>query len=734
MIRNSFTLIINYNIIFELLRYMTTTIVDIYTISRSLKIFSLTYQSNNLNVNSLCYNEFGPTNRNIIYYHGYLHTRMYYIFWRYFFNRHSDFSIKRNNNPTYDFNFIFNNKLISQNIRGGINYTLESINDFNTELNFIVVHHYLLDIFNVKNFHAVRRLYNNNFIDNNNIVTYDNIQCIGNFNNILKKILINISKSNKERDKLFDQINNKYTISTIKSNLIIDLSKIILNNFRNNNNYNITLTTNFPLINGNMLLSLPDYMILHENNIYTPDTFRNHMINNNFPQMVDNLLVDNKRELESIATKFFTYNFLHDDITRITFVDFIIKIYNSTIKSWLDRRIHNILALNRLAFNIPPAQIIDQTIVNQYTTVNPLVYIIYKGGMPLKILYSQIKKQFTIDIENFLDSNYKDEFNLSDNDFSININIPYIYENGISRAERDARIQLYTNIYNEISLLNYIIIRDITNIFNDPAKNKLLFSFYKHNNTYQRNLLQKLLNNINKKINEKIINSRRNGTNYSFNNLQNSQFNMVQAYNDVVYPPEQFDLLDNSYVNLLTNETGTNANNNNRKGIILINNLVPLPANNADVIAYYNNINATPFIPPPVLNPANTMTVKHIYNSDIILDNIGNNLYNKSTEGPFYSSYNAEIIAGINKFNLSRIKYNFRLYGVTNRNNIFVNIPAEVVDISIANDIDNNIYMNLDVHTNIYQDYKIINNNKIQFKYKSYSLSGFIYDLERCAF
>lgn len=54
--------------LFELLQKLVVYTVDIYSISRSLKIFSLKDQSRNLTNDSLCYNQFGINNRNIILY------------------------------------------------------------------------------------------------------------------------------------------------------------------------------------------------------------------------------------------------------------------------------------------------------------------------------------------------------------------------------------------------------------------------------------------------------------------------------------------------------------------------------------------------------------------------------------------------------------------------------------------------------------------------------------------
>ena len=718
-------LIIDNVILLRLLEYITTSIVDIYTISRSLKIFGLQNQSNNLKVNSLCFNEFGPSNRNLVYYHGYLHTAMHYIFWRHFFNRISDYSIKTRNYPggfTYhDFNFYYNNRFFSP-IGGRVQHEIDINTDFNI-LAMTIKHHYLHAVFNIRANPNIEILYNNKYyVDDNNVVTNDTTQCVGNMDNVLKKILINITKNSNERIKLYDQINNTYIEKQMKNDCISMLKTVVQSNFRLYDYRNI-LSTNFVNYNRQQILSTPiDFVTVYNDSLYTKRDFENHMRNNNFPPLVVNTLQNDKRELESIATSYFSNYFLKDDITRLKFVEFVINIYTTTIDEWLHRRLNNIIDTNRNAFGLLPLDPITPDMIDKYKNIkrDSLIKIIYKGGMPIKILYTQLKKQFTIEIENFIDEQYGGIFSLSDNDFSLIINTPDIHENGITAVVRADRVRLFNEVYNEISLLNFVIIREITNIFNDPTKQVLIFDFFKTSKSYQRTSLQFLFKNINKKVQLKIAT----GKPYTFTTLTNNNFDMIQAYDDVVYPAENFDLIDNTYNNMQTNDPGSNPNNNNRKNFIIMDNIVPKPDNNANVIAYYANINARPFVLPPVINPNEQIVVKNVYNAELILDNIGIKLYNKTRNGPFYCSYNTIIKTDFSIFTLSRIKFNFRLFGHNAGNNIFLNIPGEVLDMTIGN-----LTEKILKHTNIYQSYTVKQNKSSLLKYNSLSLGGFIQDL-----
>ena len=364
-----------------------------------------------------------------------------------------------------------------------------------------------------------------------------------------------------------------------------------------------------------------------------------------------------------------------------------------------------------------------------------IVKIIYKGGMPLKILYSQLKKQFSIDIENKLDNLFGKVFTASDNDFTIKINTPYIYENGIAPDVRQSRSILYNVVYNEISFLNFIIIRQITNIFNNKNAQKLIFDFFKNDNYSQTSDLKKLFTDINNKVAE---NNGRQG--YTFNNLENNSFKLFEVNNSIAYPSEKIDLIDNTYVNL--KNIGINDNivlDNSRESYMILNSRIPnLNNRNEQIIGDYINTlrEYQQYNWPAGYIP---LVVKKIYNADKILDNISLDIYTKDNTGPFYASYNTQIQTMFSTFNLSRIKYNCRLFatrqpGTPAPVNIFIDVPGEVLDISIEKIDSLEIYRNIMPSDDDYENYEVLINNKTSMKYYSYSIRGFIEDLLKILF
>jgi len=720
--------------LYHTMQFLTTTMVDIYAISRSLKVFSLKDQSNNLKNDSLCYNQFGINNRNLIFYHGYAHTAMYYMFWRFFFNRPSDVSIKRQKNNkevTYDYNFIFNRPFIYN--AGTDTYKLDDPVDYMTELNKIITHRYIHYLYNLDyridgdyNYPGISELYyetNNTFNNELNITTYDDVQCLGNMNNILKKMLINICKTHKERIVMYNQLTNKIDIPSTISSALISIKKIIdtNQNFVNGNNYNTLLNTMFTTNDNIPLLgAIKEYMVMYNDGIYTAEEFKTRMLANDFP-VNDKMYMEDKRSLEGIATKFFTKYFLQDDISRVNFVSFIVKVYTDVLNFWATLRAGNIIATHSVAMTGTGANI------------GGFAEIIYKGGMPMKILFTQIKKQFTIKIENKLNELFQDKFSLSDNDFTIHITTPNPYFPGVSEAIRNARIRMYNEVYNEISMLNYVIVREILNVFNNITKQKLLFTFFQNDETIQRKLLKVLLNAINKQTFDTITKKQTTGENYSFINLQNRMFETVQAHDDVMYPPENYELIDETYTPYNGEKIIGMESNNNRSSFIIMDNIVPRPDDNINVIRYYQELERVPFIFPLELR-LNGIDVKHLYRADDVLHNIGNKMYNNGPKGPFYSSYNTDITIKDIKFNLSRIKYNFRLYGTDNMEHKYINIPGEVLDVSITNQLNDNYYKKVHDDHQHYDMYTIYNDKKQIAKYKSFSLQGFIYDLNTIIF
>uniref|UniRef100_A0A6C0H183 Uncharacterized protein n=1 Tax=viral metagenome TaxID=1070528 RepID=A0A6C0H183_9ZZZZ len=711
------------------LRHLEITYIDIYTILRSLKIFSLSNQDNNLRQNSLCYNEFNYNSRNILYYHGTFHSQTYYLFWTYFFERMNDYSLI-NNSQYSKFRTYFSN-LIEQITPNNYKIKKENIND--TNFNNYICQHYILRIpdfeYNPELTTTLQNLKRLSNLDNNNVSTNTDYSCLNNTNNIFKKILINISKNAITSEKLINNINyKKYNIKNIQDNTIKYLQDIISKRLINNINHSID--ENFITISRTKLfhndnIDLIQNIIINDN-VINIRRFKDEIlpcINRNrdgtvLPDLLEvdpKLILDpllypryniDKRSLEELTTSFFTTRFLSNDKMRLQFVIFIKTIYNNVLKKWHEDRLQTIMNENVLAFTGIENGILTEEICKKHTKI---VKFIYKGGMPLRILYLQLKKQFSINVENKIDKNFSSEFKLSDNDFQLIINTPYIYE--VNNEEvRQSRMNLYNRVYYEIQVLNYITLREIRNIFNDETQVKYFFTYFQEN-TYQKGLLLRdLLNNINKKLCE---DKSKNIVDYTFKDIQNDKFNTILINKDSVFPPENYDDINGTFTNFNTNQVDIEDYDNTKNNMILINTSEQLKTQ----ICYIFGLD-------------HIDNLKFIYNGDKLLDNITNNIYNKGDNGSFYVSYNSDIKVGTNKFSLSRIKYNFRLYGTTNENtNIFLNLGAEVIDVSVGHYEDDKFYKFNIYDKSDYKKYNIYNESDINNYYESYSIKGFIQDL-----
>ena len=82
-----------------------------------------------------------------------------------------------------------------------------------------------------------------------------------------------------------------------------------------------------------------------------------------------------------------------------------------------------------------------------------------------------------------------------------------------------------------------------------------------------------LLTAINKKTTNNITNKTNAGEDYSFMNLQNMMFETVQAHDDVVYPPENYELIDESYTPFKGEKIIGMESNNNRSSFIIMDNI-----------------------------------------------------------------------------------------------------------------------------------------------------------------
>jgi hypothetical protein len=730
------TMVSNINILL-FLTILDITIIDIYTISRSLKTFSLKSQDKNLSKRSLCYNEIGLSKRNILYYHGHWHTNIYYLFWKYYFKRDSDYSLKITNSHSIlsDYNYLYNYLLTET--APNVYRMFET--EFNSNLNNYIAQKYIVTFvqkaydFGAMNIQVTMNQSYNIHKDSKTGPSSPNllneVLCIKNYNNIFKKILINMAKPNDERIRLYHQIElNKFNMSDIIEKYQDFIQPILQRYFNNFDYFELPLDNSFVLRTVQPAISISNYiqqnnvkyMVLYNDGIYTNTQIDNTNANPPIPLQQNNQADSRfKREIESELTYFITKHFLEGK-KRVDFMFLVVNIYNYTLQLWHQNRRDDIIRRYRRAFCFMNNNPITPKMMQPYAQ---LIKFIYKGGMPLRYLFNEFKRQFTINIEDLIERTFSGFFDISDNDFMLIINIPNMYDLDAQQNQEiyDCRKELYEHLYNEMTSLNLIVLRYIQNILNNRINRDHYFNFFNNSDFIQKEQLKKLLDKIQKVVIKTCDIERNAGHNdYPYANIE---FTSVQAYEDILYPSEDYDLLNkeycnlNNYLNLQNNDDNTNDN------------FVNLNIRSNQIHIYSDTLIA-----------GVQQRVKNIYNADLILDKLGNNLYEQGSKGPCYVSLNNDLEDVTTKFSLGRIKYNFRLYGRNHDPNnlinadkkIYYDISGELIDVSIPhhkNLFYKNQYIDNDYKHNNYQTY-----NAITSGYNSFSLIGFIDDLNYVLF
>ena len=152
-------------------------------------------------------------------------------------------------------------------------------------------------------------------------------------------------------------------------------------------------------------------------------------------------------------------------------------------------------------------------------------------------------------------------FNISDNDFEIIIKLretPKSIERRINIEEE------YNKIYNELSLLSYLVLQKITGFFNSNSKT-IFFDYFSYNNIEQANMLENTFDKIKSIIEEEI----KKDLDYEYKDI--TSINLLLS-NNVGYPPEKYDQINNKYHAWDNNEELFEITQNNiRTNSVLIN-------------------------------------------------------------------------------------------------------------------------------------------------------------------
>jgi len=194
--------------------------IETYTITRSLKIFALDKQDDNLEPISKCYNKNTMQDRNILYYHGNYHSLLYYLFWKKYFGRDSDYNLNNNNSSYTNFNYFFNNLICYNSETDNIElkqYILDESNIFDYMVQITLVRYFSnielnYDYDDDDDDNDIEKIQNNisNFYILNDFfkLKEETLECIKNTDNIFKKILLNISKPNNNIDNTINVLND----------------------------------------------------------------------------------------------------------------------------------------------------------------------------------------------------------------------------------------------------------------------------------------------------------------------------------------------------------------------------------------------------------------------------------------------------------------------------------------------------------------------------------------------
>ncbi len=377
---------------------------------------------------------------------------------------------------------------------------------------------------------------------------------------------------------------------------------------------------------------------------------------------------------------------------------------------------------------------------------NDIIFM-YKGGTMMKVIY-ETYKNLGLHIDDF-----KDYFKRSDSDYSILINPNF---------PDDQYYKIYKDLMNiSLYILKLIkkILNDNINFFLDKDKfteiemenmvelmNNKLIKF--KNETKDENNISLQIKNIKKFIGVSIFDKNyicKNIENeYKNNNINYYSFSKNENRNDVdiydkntkleifkknkILPTKRIDFyvtkknIKDPYDNMLIGAIdfnldtiiNNNRNNNNNSNKYTNNNSNKYTNNN-------NNYNST---------NSNSDNYDSYKNAN------SNGLYISINETP-YTKYTSLYNKACGKANLEsyftllRIKLNIIFYYQTNDNKFgFVNIPSELIDLSISKKGSENIHR-------LYKNNSIINkinnysyrNENLNINFKSYSICGFLSDL-----
>ena len=298
---------------------------------------------------------------------------------------------------------------------------------------------------------------------------------------------------------------------------------------------------------------------------------------------------------------------------------------------------------------------------------NDIIFL-YKGGGFMNILFKKTMLQFPDYVNQNLLKEYSSYFKKSDCDFGIIINPNF-------------EIKYFEEVYADMTRLSYLLCNRIRNIFLTNLQK--YFDLYKYKDKYINDLLSKLIKNLNNNIINKLSTNSELYNSKVINIALGSKSYCINNHLDIKpYTPYKNDIFIKS-----------NLNNNT-----CVHDIYKMNITNQYNISYF-------------------LTDYNLQNSQLNVDN------------EFYIKYNKDNIEyklnnRLCKFNLIRIKVNFTLHYLKNDTINKINLPGELLDISIPH-----IYS--DEHVNFYNNLSLNITDVYLFNsyYKVYSLEYLIHDL-----
>ncbi|CAH6421032.1 Hypothetical protein KVN_LOCUS108 [uncultured virus] len=315
-------------------------------------------------------------------------------------------------------------------------------------------------------------------------------------------------------------------------------------------------------------------------------------------------------------------------------------------------------------------------ILNNYK--NDEIFFVYKGGNVLRIIAKESMNELPGRVYEVLNEHFGKSFQKSDADFSI-----YIKPD----------LPNFDQIIQEIKILSYLVLNFIRDQFLNNLPN--YFDFFKYNYEEQKKILEKSLGNLNKS--ESIKNHE--------NEYFGIEFLAVEFRNVFSALPlldeKLFEIIKNDKLDIIKSGSGREDSG------------ITQDPNDLDYHIMYK-------IPP--LHMAKNIDPK--FKEKLITPK-------KKNISEFYLTVNdtlkfktAELIRS---FYLLRMKLNFKTYFQKNGKVSSLNIPGEVIDVSISNKDGTGIkefFESLEKNITVYSF------EKENFKFRSYTIDYLIHDLE----